>query len=608
LLLRTTLLLGIAGIALVTSILALPATPAPAGGPTIMVDETADELNADGDCSLREAMKATRENVAVDDCPSGHPAGPDTIVLVSGVTYELSIAGDGDDEGDLDTGGDSANPLIMRSEPGPANAVINANGIDRVMEVGFNGDVHITGIDFTGGSSDFFGGAILNGGSLYLRSSTVSDSETSSFGGGVANQANATITIEDSIITGNTSDDVGGGVANSGILRVLDSIISTNASIDRGGGGISNGGEALVSGSTISGNQALGPDFGFGGGFANIVDLIVSSSAITGNFAASRGGAIHNGATSNFETVSLTNVTVSGNSAKTGGALNNQAETFTLLNVTIANNHSTDEGQPDSLRTSFGASFVLTNTIVSNAAIAVLSVAGNPNCTALVVSQGNNLDSEDSCGFDPGLDDIVNTDPLLGPLQNNGGPTETHELLAGSHALSAADATDCPPDDQRGQLRPQGDGCDIGAFESNLNAPPSTPTPSPTPIPTATPSPTSSPVPSPTPTSTPGPAPDLIQGDNDCDTGAEPDVDAVDGLVGLQFVAGLPHNQQPDCPAIGSDLAFPAAQPAGDPPAFFADVDCDGDVDAVDSLQVLRFVAALTITQTEPCTDIGDPL
>ncbi len=100
--------------------------------------------------------------------------------------------------------------------------------------------------------------------------------------------------------------------------------------------------------------------------------------------------------------------------------------------------------------------------------------------------------------------------------------------------------------------RPQGAGCDIGAYEL-------------------------------------GP----VQGDVDCDG----DVDAIDSLKELRHVAGLSVSQTGDCPDIGSEVA-----------SLFGDVDCDDDVDAIDSLKILRFVAGLSVSQTEPCTDIGDEL
>ncbi len=87
------------------------------------------------------------------------------------------------------------------------------------------------------------------------------------------------------------------------------------------------------------------------------------------------------------------------------------------------------------------------------------------------------------------------------------------------------------------------------------------------------------------------PAQVLTQGDVDCDG----DVDSVDSLKQLRHVAGLSVSQEEGCPDIGTDVAG----------HLFGDVDCDNDVDSVDSLKVLRHVAGMSVSQDEPCTDIG---
>jgi len=85
---------------------------------------------------------------------------------------------------------------------------------------------------------------------------------------------------------------------------------------------------------------------------------------------------------------------------------------------------------------------------------------------------------------------------------------------------------------------------------------------------------------------------EFARGDNDCDA----DVDAVDGLKGLQHVAALDFSQEPDCPELGSEVG-----------SIIGDVDCNDAVDAVDALKILRHVAALEVSQTQPCTKIGEP-
>lgn len=94
-----------------------------------------------------------------------------------------------------------------------------------------------------------------------------------------------------------------------------------------------------------------------------------------------------------------------------------------------------------------------------------LLAANTPtNCSGTITDAGHNLSSDGSCTF-PGTGSMNNTDPKLGPLANNGGPTLTMALLPGSPAINAGDPAGAPPIDQRGVTRPQGPGMDIGAFE-----------------------------------------------------------------------------------------------------------------------------------------------
>ena len=124
----------------------------------------------------------------------------------------------------------------------------------------------------------------------------------------------------------------------------------------------------------------------------------------------------------------------------------------------------------------------------------MFGVTGNNN---LVES---NAPSPNACGSVS-----ISADPLLGSLQDNGGFTQTMALLPGSPAIDAGDNANCPATDQRGVTRPQGSGCDIGAYEyeaSIVPTPTFTPTDTATSIPTFTPSSTFTPAPSFTPTPT----------------------------------------------------------------------------------------------------------
>ena len=104
----------------------------------------------------------------------------------------------------------------------------------------------------------------------------------------------------------------------------------------------------------------------------------------------------------------------------------------------------------------------------------ILANNSKENCNTTLRSKGYNLSSDGSCHFN-GPSDLNNTDPLLGPLQNNGGPTQTMALLPGSPAIDAGNPSGCPDSnghllttDQRGRPRPDKEdagGCDMGAYE-----------------------------------------------------------------------------------------------------------------------------------------------
>lgn len=234
-------------------------------------------------------------------------------------------------------------------------------------------------------------------------------------------------------------------------------ITNGNSSPDLFGGGILNsGGTLTLANSTVSGNTAP-----HGGGIQNssgstltLVNSTLSGNAATGtNTSPGEGGGIRDFSGS----VTLTNSTVSGNAASNGGGIYTNDGFVTLTNSTVSANVATGSGG--------GIVGVdLGEVTLSNTIVASNSAPNNPNAGGSFNSQGNNL--------------IGNTvDPLLGSLQNNGGPTNTHALLQGSPAIDAGNNTVCPATDQRGETRPKdGDGnnsviCDIGAFELVNSAP-----------------------------------------------------------------------------------------------------------------------------------------
>src|SRR5206468_1847602 len=153
------------------------------------------------------------------------------------------------------------------------------------------------------------------------------------------------------------------------------------------------------------------------------------------------------------------------------------AATVTLKNSTFTGN-SADSGGSSFYNDGSMGIVQLTNTILN------ASAGGNVfNNGGMVTSLGYNLSNDDGGGYLIGPGDQINTDPLLGPLQNNGGPTLTHALLPGSPAIDAGNPNFTPPpfDDQRGPGFPRvvNGRIDKGSFEVQG--------PTPTPTPTATP-------------------------------------------------------------------------------------------------------------------------
>jgi CSLREA domain-containing protein len=384
----------------------------------ITVDTTADELNADGDCALREAIQAANTDTAVDSCAAG--SGVDMIVVPAG-TYTLGIGGNLEDAnatGDLDI-----TASLTINGAGSASTVVDGADLDRVLHV-VGGTVAISGVTIQNGTSSIPGGActpgsgggIRNSGTLSLANVTVTDNLGQGCGGGgINNTVGATLTIDDSIVSDNW----------------------TNACCGDGGGGILNEGTLIMNRSTVKGNLVAGQS-GDGGGIHNRGVATLTNLTVSGNESACQGGGIMNGRGGGIATV--TNLTITNNTVRCslagGGIGNNGPGSATVKNTIVANNTRVTTNTPDN--------------------------CGGPS----IFSAGHNLSGDGTCPFGaPG--DLNNTDPLLGPLADNGGPTPTHALLAGSPAIDAG-SPDCPPPttDQRGVARPQGTACDIGAFEA----------------------------------------------------------------------------------------------------------------------------------------------
>ena len=250
--------------------------------------------------------------------------------------------------------------------------------------------------------------------------------------------------------SGDGGDGGGINVLGGATLTLSDVALTENTTFNRGGAVAAVLGTLVITASTISGNSAR-----YGAGLYAGRDTTVINSTISGNTADLTGGGIQLQGV-----LTMSNTTVSGNRAELdGGGLNN-AGTATIVNSTFAGNSAAEGGGifNDLL---FKAEF--TNTIVAN------SGSGN-DCAGRVDSLGHNLDSDGSCAFSE-QGDLSGVDPLLGPLEDNGGSSLTHAPRAGSPVVDAGEDAAAPSADQRHARRPEGDASDIGSVE--LDAPPS---------------------------------------------------------------------------------------------------------------------------------------
>jgi predicted outer membrane repeat protein len=330
-------------------------------------------------------------------------AGADVITLPAGPTYALTL-------GTLTITSD-----LTINGAGAASTIIDGGGTAGVFALSSANIVSMSGV-------------------------TIQNGAAAQDGGGIFATAQSTLNVSNSVVTNNRAiagGAQGGGILVAGTLNLTNSTIRGNVATNGGGGlRVLSGATATVIGSTFIGNQAAG--VGAGGG------AIETQGILT-----------------------LTNSTISGNSMPGGGSgagLAVEGTTTTLLNVTIASNTGNAGTGANLDIFGAGATVNVKNSIIANPTSGLNCRIGGGG---VLTSNGSNLDSSNACGFNPALGDLINTDPQLGALASNGGPTQTRALLAGSPAINAVTAGNCPPPsvDQRGVTRPQGSACDIGAFE-----------------------------------------------------------------------------------------------------------------------------------------------
>ena len=285
-----------------------------------------------------------------------------------------------------------------------------------------NGTATLTDCTISGGAAGNIDGGLANDGTATLTDCTISGTA-----GGVNNISYANLTMTDCTVSGNNARS-GGALFNAGTATLTACTLSDNTASESGGAVITFG-TAYLTDCTVSGNSAV-----WGGGVDNSGTAYLTDCTVSGNYATYDGGGA-----SNYGTATLTGCTLSGNS---GGGLSNYSSdgTAILTDTIVAGNTGADIGGP-------------------------VSVSGSYN----LIGTGG------SGGLIDGVDGNIVLTSLtalgLAALGNNGGPTQTMALLAGSPAIAAGVIADYPgtttpiTTDQRGEPLDTPNP-DIGAFQT----------------------------------------------------------------------------------------------------------------------------------------------
>lgn len=431
--------------ALATSLAALAlAAPADAAvfTPTTFADDTPDPQHcvtavAGQTCSLREAIQAANEAATNDE------------VVLSGGTYELDPVKDTlEVRGQIGTS--PSGTLVVRGT-GQTTTTVDGNGgtanDTRVFSFDVSSESELRDLGITGG----FGENSSNGGAIKVRDGTdpgqdadVTFTRVWLFGNRVENDGGAIsnrgkLTLDQSLVSGNTAGNSGGGIENDDELRLINTTISGNRALGESdeqaglseqfedgngnGGGIDSDGDDGENNTEPPGEQQLLAD---PTAAPETPGVFAESSTIAGNTADGNGGGVS------------TAIDDSENTLRSAGAIAVDPRAVAHFRNSIVSDNTADGD--DNCSGNFGA--------------------GEGDLTS---SQGNNIEDGTSCLFTAPGD--LNDTPEIGPLADNGGGTRTHALSSTSPAVGAADTANCPDEDQRRVGRPQGTGCDMGAFE-----------------------------------------------------------------------------------------------------------------------------------------------
>jgi predicted outer membrane repeat protein len=418
---------------------------------TYVVDHLTDDAVGSG---LNGSLRYCINHAAAGDHITFGVQG--TITLTSGqlaISRNLDIEGPGADQ--LVISGNNASRVFLVAAGVRASLdgltitngrVTNDNGGGIFVAAG--GSLSVSACNLTGCIATITpngtarGGGIYSLGGMVMISNCTLTGNTCGVDGGSLSNDGGQMTVSASSFSGNSANS-GGGIYNGGVNSFGGTLTVTGCTFTGGlaanGGGLANdrSGVATVTTSSFIGNFALQGGAIYNASLGGGVLLTVSSSTFTRNTAITRGGGIYN-----TSMLTVSNSTFNGNSAvvNDGGGIDNDTGTLTVSNSTIS-----DNGAPAGAGIFTYGTLNAVNTII----------AGN---------HGDDLDG----GVSSGSHNLIGGDPLLGPLQDNGGPTQTMALLPGSPALNAGDPAQLGTADQRGVAR--SGGVNIGAYQASASA------------------------------------------------------------------------------------------------------------------------------------------
>ena len=365
-------------------------------------------ITVSGTCSLADAITAANTDTATGGCPAG--SGADTIRLTAHIVLDGALP--------------SISSAITIEGAGSRYAI---DGVDtyQIFFVETSGNLTVNRLALTRGTAAA-GGAI---------------------------QSNGTLSVNNSFFTNNNASTDGGAIL--GKATISNSIFISNEAVFYGGAFFDGTGGAPSAVSNISNTVFSNNSAGIGGGAIEVRSRInINGSAFFSNEADDEGGAISNasrGTNEGIGMLSVINSTFSDNYADEGSAIATGVHGIgpdignavaTLTHVTVSENlGGSAVYNEDSLN--------IHNSIIYN---------NSPSdCAGTLATNTRNIIGSGTCGTP-----YSTIDPQLGGIPEG---SLFYPLLAGSPAIDAADRSQCPSGDQRGVSRPQGAGCDIGAYE-----------------------------------------------------------------------------------------------------------------------------------------------